>query len=313
MKILIISGFLGAGKTTFIKALAERSKRDFVVLENEFGGTNLDSQDLQSSTDQEMNIWELTEGCVCCSTKEEFAASVLTIANSLDPEFLIVEPTGLAKLGVLIDNLRKIQYENIVLLQPLVILDGLIASEEGGSFNDVWRDQLRHAGTMVFSKTESLGSGALAELETAARKRNPTSDIVAAHYSKQPDEWFSGLLDKVLDKEYRTLVEGHSHAEVHAESLALQDVALACPEELVLFLQGVTAGTFGDIVRAKGCLHAGGQWLRFDVVGPTYAITGAEEDMDEQAVFIGQDLHRTWLRQIMQPAMRQMKGGDVAS
>ena len=104
MKILIVSGFLGAGKTTLIKEMANKTKRDFVIMENEYGDVDIDSNMLK---DEGMNIWELTEGCVCCSMKQDFATSILTIANSLDPEFLIVEPTGVAKLGNIINNIKN--------------------------------------------------------------------------------------------------------------------------------------------------------------------------------------------------------------
>ena len=97
MKILIISGFLGAGKTTFIKEMSRKIQRDFVVMENEYGETNMDSAFLKGQ--ENLNIWELTEGCICCSTKSDFASSILTIANTLDPEYLIVEPTGVGVLA----------------------------------------------------------------------------------------------------------------------------------------------------------------------------------------------------------------------
>ena len=100
MKILVISGFLGAGKTTFIKALAEKTDKRFVVMENEYGEGGIDGGFLASGTGQaEMKVWELTEGCICCTMKADFASSILTISNTLDPEYLVVEPTGLGKLG----------------------------------------------------------------------------------------------------------------------------------------------------------------------------------------------------------------------
>ena len=92
MKILVVSGFLGAGKTTFIKEMAQKTKQDFVVMENEYGEVGIDKTILDEEKD--INIWELTEGCICCSMKSDFASSILTIANTLDPEYLIVEPTG---------------------------------------------------------------------------------------------------------------------------------------------------------------------------------------------------------------------------
>ena len=66
MKILVVAGCLGAGKTTFIRTLAERTKKDFAVMENEYGAVNVDGDLLEQTND--LNIWELTEGCICCST-----------------------------------------------------------------------------------------------------------------------------------------------------------------------------------------------------------------------------------------------------
>ena len=97
MKILIVSGFLGAGKTTFIKEMSRKLDRDFVVMENEYGETNMDETFLQDN--EKLNIWEMTEGCICCTMKADFASSILTIANTLDPEYLIVEPTGVGMLS----------------------------------------------------------------------------------------------------------------------------------------------------------------------------------------------------------------------
>ena len=307
MKILIISGFLGAGKTTFIKTMAQRTRRDFVVLENEYGGSGIDTQTLQSDlspTAPDINIWELTEGCVCCSMKDSFANSILTIANSLDPEYLIVEPTGVAKLGSLIGNLRQIQYENIVLLKPLTILDCHNFESGRKECGDIWLDQLQNAGTIVFSKSESADEDTQGALYTEARSLNAEAQIITNHYSTCPDSWFSDLLEQYLDKDFRPpATETGAEAEP-PETMTMQGVALKHPEQLILFLNGVTAGTFGRILRAKGFLKTGEIWLRFDVVGNRYAITGAEAAEESQTVFIGHGLRRDWLRQVLQPAFR---------
>lgn len=98
------------GKTTFIKELIRRTGQDIVILENEYGDTDIDKGELSSSGD--ISVLELMEGCVCCTVQEGFANSVLTIASALSPAFLIVEPTGAALLSRLIrqsfqDNLRR--------------------------------------------------------------------------------------------------------------------------------------------------------------------------------------------------------------
>mgnify|MGYP000178811514 CR=1 FL=1 len=90
MKVLVVSGFLGAGKTTFIKTMAQCSGQDFCILENEYGEVDVDTALLKEETEN-INVWEMTEGCICCSMKQSFASSLLTISGALDPEYLIVE------------------------------------------------------------------------------------------------------------------------------------------------------------------------------------------------------------------------------
>ena len=150
MKILIISGFLGAGKTTFIKEMSRKIQRDFVVMENEYGETNMDSAFLKGQ--ENLNIWELTEGCICCSTKSDFASSILTIANTLDPEYLIVEPTGVGVLSNVIRNIQQIEYERITLLSPITIVDADCFHRCMNDYPNIYMDQLRSAGTIVISK-----------------------------------------------------------------------------------------------------------------------------------------------------------------
>ena len=107
MKILIVSGFLGAGKTTFIKRLARNVDQRFAILENEYGAAGIDGARLgQNRQGTQKNVWEMTEQCICCIGKKDFAASVLTIANVVGPEYLIVEPTGVGSLARIIENLR---------------------------------------------------------------------------------------------------------------------------------------------------------------------------------------------------------------
>ena len=86
MKVLVVSGFLGAGKTTFIKELASRTGKKFVILENEYGALGIDGDLLKEAGMGSDNIWEMSSGCSCCSKKGDFAASILTIANTINPE-----------------------------------------------------------------------------------------------------------------------------------------------------------------------------------------------------------------------------------
>ena len=197
MRVLVVSGFLGAGKTTFIQELARRVGRDFVVYENEYGQADIDAKVL-SQTD-ELSVWESTENCICCSGRQDFAASVLTIANTLDPEYLVVEPTGVARLSSVLDNVDQVSYERISLLQPLVIVDAVAWERQRERFGDIYLDQVATAPVVVLSKVQHAGAGQVEAARAWVAEKNPDARIVDVPYDELPDEWFVELLERDLD------------------------------------------------------------------------------------------------------------------
>lgn len=294
MKILIVSGFLGAGKTTFIKMLAEKTKHRFVVLENDYGQENIDTALLRSSTN--LNIYELTEGCVCCSMKQDFATAVLTIANALDPEYLVVEPTGVAKLSSILANIKKIQYERIILLKPITLLDGKAFDDCLQS--DIYTDQLRVTSRIVVTKMEQEDLRDMRRLEQEIRRWNENAELIVSRYADQPKAWWNSLLSDFLDP--AQVYPAESTDSMEFETFALTEAFLDSPAKMIAFLEAVVFGVFGKIVRAKGFLPCGGAMLRFDVVNRTYAITGMQTDEKASCVFIGVNLRRSWLREVLQ-------------
>lgn len=309
MRILVVSGFLGAGKTTFIKELARRTREDFSVMENEYGQVGIDGQllaekEMPESGEEDagkLNIWELTEGCICCSMKSDFASSILTIANTIDPEYLIVEPTGVGMLSNVMNNIRLIQYERISLLSPITILDGNSFDRYCQEFPDIYRDQIASAGCVLVSKMEGADRQTLEQLEQSIRQINPDAEIFTTHYSANPNSWWESLLSCPADPTQK--LPGKAETP-DLQNLGLTEVSLPSGNQLLLFLQGVVAGVFGDICRAKGYLPVGSgeqtAWLRFDVVDHNYSITGIEAMPDSRAVLIGKGLKKNWLREVLQ-------------
>lgn len=307
MRVLVVSGFLGAGKTTFIQELARRTGRDFVVYENEYGQADIDAKVL-SETD-ELSVWESTENCICCSGKQDFAASVLTIANTLDPEYLVVEPTGVARLSSVLDNVDQVSYERISLLAPLVIVDAVAWERQRERFSDIYLDQVATAPVVVLSKVQHAGPGQVAAARAWAAEKNPGARIVDVPYDQLPDEFFSALLEHDLDPERSAARPDAAPAEDEFESLSLAGVSLPTENHLLWFLDALVAGVFGEVVRAKGLLPCGGQWLRFDVVDRAWSVTGAEPPAEGEkdgalAVFIGPEVRRPWLRETLLPLVR---------
>ena len=211
MKILIVSGFLGAGKTTFIKRLARNVDQRFAILENEYGAAGIDGARLgQNRQGTQKNVWEMTEQCICCIGKKDFAASVLTIANVVDPEYLIVEPTGVGSLARIIENLRQIEYERIQLLSPVTIVDVYSYRRYMAEYPELYQDQIRSADTIIVSKTEACQAEEKQRIQKFLQEINSQAKIITYYAfaerleissvqkdSSQPETSFSNLMSPI--------------------------------------------------------------------------------------------------------------------
>lgn len=194
MDILVISGFLGAGQTTFIKEIIKKTKRDYCILENEYGAINIDSSTLKEETkNNDVKIYELAEGCICCSSKGEFASSILTISNTIDPDYLIIEPTGVGYLSSILNNLRKVRYERIHILNAVTIVDGiyLFNSLNNDKLDECLLDQIKNASIIVVSKQENLSSEDKQLVKNKLHHLNSLASIIIdEHYSTLGDDFF---------------------------------------------------------------------------------------------------------------------------
>ena len=195
MKVLIISGFLGAGKTTFIKAMSNILNRDFVILENEYASLNIDEDILKEESG--LSVWELTEKCICCTGKTDFALNILTIANSIAPEYLIVEPTGVGYLSNVINNISQIEYEQIEMLAPITIIDPNKFFEHMREYQELLTDQIKCADTIILSKCDKSVDVDIEAVVSKVKAINSDANIISKHYSSLPHaSWEKFLLRK---------------------------------------------------------------------------------------------------------------------
>lgn len=297
MNILLVSGFLGAGKTTFIKELIKRTGTNPVILENEYGDNSIDAQELQNTTSgkNKLEILEFMEGCVCCTMKDSFVNSVLTVFSSLSPEYLIIEPTGVGRLSNIIKNIEPLLHDNITLLKPIVVVTPRSYRQNIAEWEELYKDQIINADTVVFSKGENESPDVLSETESAIRAINPNADIIKDHYSGQDDEWWRSIL--ALPAPDTNAIETDSDSR-NISQLTLDNVRLSNLSELITLLEDCLHGELGHIVRAKGTLTVGNENIRFDLADRMYSITDSSLDKS-QCVFIGELLDTTKIRSRM--------------
>lgn len=303
MKVLVISGFLGAGKTSFIKALSNATKKNFVIVENEFGQLGVDAELIKSENDIEMQVWELTEGCICCSLNLDFSNSVLTIANTLNPEYLIVEPSGVAMTSNIVNQLNKICYEKIELLSPITIVDAQNYKLTKEKYSDYFYNQLNTAGTVILSKSEHFDEEEISCIEKDLNLEDETQ-FIRKHYSKWGKNEWEAILNKYLmidiknDKIFYHHERRMVSEEQILENISLENIKINSETDLIFILNILISGVTGDIARAKGYFNTGKNWVKFDLVDGQYSITGCKKMEDERAVVIGKNLNKNIISSI---------------
>lgn len=309
MKILIVCGFLGSGKTTFIQSMAKNLNKKIAIIENEFADLNLDTEILRSNIsaeDADMKIVELSEGCICCSLNLDFTNSVLTIANTIDPDFLVVEPSGVAYISKIIAKLKKVCYERIELDAPILIVDGQNFKESMNNFKDYFSDQLSVSGSLLVSKSENFSPDDFDNIEKYLNK-NPNTKFYNKHYSSFSKENWESLISKKIDlqsTEKENLefldLEITDTSESLLDNISISDVGLGCENALIRALNILISGVLGHIVRAKGYFRVKDFWVKFDLVEGQYAITGSDEMPDERVVVIGENLNKESIKMLFE-------------
>jgi G3E family GTPase len=321
VKVLIVSGFLGAGKTTFIRRMTGVVQdRRFAIFENEFGQTDIDAKVIGQG-DAGLKVWEMTENCVCCTGKADFLTNLLTISAAVDPEILIVEPTGIARLGNILRNIEELHYDRIRVLPPVTIVDANAFFHEKEAYDETYLNQIEHSGTIVLSKSEQLSDADLEPYFRDLRGMNGNAQIVTGDYSKRPVEWWESFFENGRENAERgfsgSRAEEDSSGEVRPDGSADQipladpsvlksrmktvtftDVRLPTPVHLMMILDLITGDCFGNIPRAKGCLPCGtpGEWIRFDLVDRQWMISGFPPQDRASATFIGPEIHEADLK-----------------
>lgn len=295
MYILVVSGFLGAGKTTFIQTLSEKTGKNFAVMENEYGEAGIDGALL--SRDR-LKVWELTEGCICCSLKSDFASSILTIANTLDTEYLVVEPTGVGLLSAVLHNIGKIEYDRIQLLEPVTVADVHCVEHYLKEFGDIYADQLKNTPRILLSKIENTPIEELSRITAILRTINPHAEILDTPYANQPDQWWQKLLCTPLNTQRAIALPEKDHTP-DLENISFTGISADSVNDLLELLIALLRGYFGTVYRAKGFTQIGGQWTKFDIVDRQYTVAVCDPMPESKAVIIGQKLDREQLRKAL--------------
>ena len=286
MKILLVSGFLGAGKTTFIKEMAKNINLEFVVLENEYADIGIDGDFLD---EKNLNVWEMSEGCICCSMKGDFKSSIKKIYSEINPEYLIIEPTGVGMLSSIVENIREIDNNDIEILNPLTLIDVTSFNEYLETFNNFFIDNLKNTGKVILTKLENYNPFDIENIKDEILKINSDLEIITDDYRTFPKEWFGEILNKNIDNK---IIDKNFSLKTHINlrTFSKENVNLKTMDELGLLLNRLVNGDFGKIYRAKGIVKIDGYWGKFNLVYKNFEMEPITDAKGTKIVIIGNNL-----------------------
>jgi len=216
-KIDIVSGFLGAGKTTFIKRVLEIVKNEKTVLiENEFGEVGIDGGFLEDSG---IEIKEMNSGCICCSLVGDFTSSLKEILEKYEPQRVIIEPSGVGKLS---DVMKAVELvESKLKIEPgksVTVVDASKCKMYAKNFGEFFNNQIQYADIIVLSRTDVADEKKQAKAVEIVREINPTARIITTPLKQLDNEQIFEILEKDTDLAKEMIEEEKNKYHEHGES-----------------------------------------------------------------------------------------------
>jgi G3E family GTPase len=283
--VLLISGFLGAGKTTLIRHLLESSDRDMgrlALIVNEFGQIGIDGTLLRG---RDMDMVELTNGCICCTIKSDFSRALQEIHQRVRPNTLLVEATGVAQPGDILDALfddSVRQWIRLVCLVTVVDVEMFKARELLGPFYD---NQIRCADVVVLNKIDLLDGNEVREVDSMLEEMNPAGIRIPATYCAVDSVVLFGARSSTGEADL-PVHHGHDHhTAADFQTFSFRDSRPIDRDRLKGFLETLPPNLF----RLKGWIRFPDASVLLDFAAGRYRMTPSEGRERTALDFVGRN------------------------
>ena len=337
VKIDIISGFLGAGKTTLIKKLLKDGFQgeQVVLIENEFGEIGIDGGFLKEAGIQ---IREMNSGCICCSLVGDFGTSLIEVVTKYDPDRILIEPSGVGKLSDVIKAVQGVQDEvDIKLNSYTTVVDAKKCKMYMKNFGEFFDNQIQYAGAIIMSRTDIASEKKVQESLELLRSLNKDAAIITTPIENLDGKKLVEVMEHPVSLEQEMLEEehehhhhhdgecgcghdheelehhhhhdgecgcGHDHHHHHADevftSWGRETIKKYTREGLEKILEALSeSDKYGIILRAKGMLPAeDGTWIYFDMVPEETEIREGAPEYTGRLCVIGSKLDEHALEEL---------------
>lgn len=333
-KIDIISGFLGAGKTTLIKKLLSEAftGEQVVLIENEFGEIGIDGGFLKESG---IEIREMNSGCICCSLVGDFGKSLREVVDTYHPDRILIEPSGVGKLSDVIKAVRDVQDEIDAELNSFTtVVDVTKCRIYRKNFGEFFSNQIEYAGSVILSRTDKAKPEKIEESVALLRELNDKAPFITTPIAQLPGEKILETMESGKSLEEELLAEaacpvcghvhdhdhhdhdhgecgcghdhhhhdheGHHHADDVFTSWGRETIRTFDKEGIETILKRLeTEEEFGNVLRAKGMVAgADGKWIYFDMVPGEHEVREGAPEYTGRICVIGAELNEQKLAEL---------------
>lgn len=323
-KVDIISGFLGAGKTTLIKKLIAEvfAGQQIVLIENEFGEIGIDGGFLKEAGIQ---ITEMNSGCICCSLVGDFGTALNEVIEKYHPDRIVIEPSGVGKLSDVAKAVENVmEHTDIVINSMTAVVDATKAKIYMKNFGEFFNNQIENARTVVLSRTAGMKQEKLDMVVHMIREHNHTAPVITTDWQEISAATILNAMEgsKSLEAE---LLEEHEHHHEHSgcghehhhdhdcgcghdhhhaddvfASWGVETAHKFSESGLTSILMKLSEDTcYGMVLRAKGILPSDeGEWFHFDMTPGEYEIRRGAADYTGRLCVIGADLKEEALKEL---------------
>lgn len=295
IKTWLVSGFLGAGKTTFILEQLKRIGARVAVLVNEFGELGIDGTLIRSRGGVE--VVEMPGGCICCSQKEGLAETIRQIAAQLKPELLLIEPSGIAESSEVLNVLTAPSLDGVIRLDAAIaVIDAetFLEFSSPDTFGTFFLDQIVNANLILVNKTDLVAPTELAEIERRLDALRTGALLLKTVFCRMEEELPAG----------RGVAPISSGGTVpRMECISVEPGKIFANRDLEEFLAELAGGGFGRVVRGKGFLQVEGKGcLNLQIVAGRVALEPFPASAEPRLTLIGYDLNGGRLRDFFRRA-----------
>ena len=332
-KIDIISGFLGAGKTTLIKKLVADAFQGekLVIIENEFGEIGIDGGFLKESCIQ---ITEMNSGCICCSLVGDFGNALKDVLEKYSPDRVIIEPSGVGKLSDVIKAVKNIG-DDVKINSTATVVDASKCKMYMKNYGEFYNNQIESAGTIILSRTQNVSEEKLAKVLTMIKEKNDEASVITTPWDQIDGKKILAAMEKVNTLEKELLEEHHhhdgecgcghehhhhdhdgecgcghhhEHDHHHADdvftSWGVETAHKFTEEELKDIVSKLASDkSFGDVLRAKGIVASDeGEWFHFDLVPEETELRRGAADYTGRICVIGSNLNEDAIKELFHVA-----------